>query len=92
MSARSRAASAWESRPSQADGPQSRADAARTIHVGDLYHVDVVGARRAGLRDGILLDLAGLYDEVDCPRVNSLTELVEWIDKPSGNQTRKRVP
>ena len=71
---------------------QSRADASRTIHVGDLYHVDVVGARRAGLREGILFDLAGLYDEVDCPRVNSLTELVEWIDKPSGNQTRNRVP
>ena len=71
---------------------QSRADASRTVHVGDLYHVDVVGARKAGLREGILLDLAGLYDGVDCPRVNSLTELVEWIDKPSGNQTRKRVP
>ena len=31
-----------------------------TIHVGDLYHVDVVGARAAGLR-GVLLDVAGLY-------------------------------
>lgn len=71
---------------------QSRADAARTVHVGDLYHVDVVGARQAGLREGILFDMAGLYDEVDCPRVTSLASLVEWIDKPSGNQTRKRVP
>ena len=71
---------------------QSRADAARTVHVGDLYHVDVVGARQAGLREGILFDMAGLYDAVDCPRVTSLASLVEWIDKPSGNQTRKRVP
>jgi HAD superfamily hydrolase (TIGR01509 family) len=71
---------------------QSRADAARTVHVGDLYHVDVVGARKAGLREGILLDLAELYDGVDCPRVSSLAALVEWIDKPSGNQTRNRVP
>jgi HAD superfamily hydrolase (TIGR01662 family) len=71
---------------------QSRADASRTVHVGDLYHVDVIGARRAGLREGILFDVAGLYDEVDCPRVNSLAAFVEWIDKPSGNQTRKRVP
>jgi HAD superfamily hydrolase (TIGR01662 family) len=71
---------------------QSRADATRTVHVGDLYHVDVVGARNAGLRDGVLFDMAGLYDDVDCPRVASLAALVEWIDKPSGNQTRKRVP
>jgi len=49
-----------------------------TIHVGDLYHVDVVGARRAGLR-GVLLDEAGLYTDVDCPRVRSLGELVERI-------------
>lgn len=71
---------------------QSRADATRTVHVGDLYHVDVVGARQAGLREGILFDMAGLYEGVDCPRVTSLASLVEWIDKLSGNQTRNRVP
>ena len=49
-----------------------------TIHVGDLYHVDVVGARAAGLR-GVLLDEAGLYPDVDCPRVRSLGELVDRI-------------
>jgi HAD superfamily hydrolase (TIGR01509 family) len=36
-----------------------------TIHVGDLYQVDVLGARAAGLR-GVLLDQAGLYEDVDC--------------------------
>jgi HAD superfamily hydrolase (TIGR01509 family) len=71
---------------------QSRATAATTVHVGDLYHVDVMGARAAGLREGVLFDMAGLYDGVDCPRVSSLGALVEWIDKPSGNHTRKRVP
>lgn len=71
---------------------QSRSHADRTVHVGDLYHVDVMGARKAGLREAVLFDLAGLYDAVDCPRVNSLAELVEWIDNPSGNQTRNRVP
>jgi HAD superfamily hydrolase (TIGR01509 family) len=49
-----------------------------TIHVGDLYQVDVMGARAAGLR-GVLLDEAGLYPEVDCPRVRSLEELVALI-------------
>lgn len=51
-----------------------------TIHVGDLYHVDVVGARNAGLR-GVLLDEAGLYPEADCPRVPSLSELVDRISR-----------
>jgi HAD superfamily hydrolase (TIGR01509 family) len=71
---------------------QSRAAASSTVHVGDLYHVDVMGARAAGLREGVLFDMAGLYDDVDCPRVASLSDLVEWIDTPSGNQTRNRVP
>jgi HAD superfamily hydrolase (TIGR01549 family) len=59
---------------------RSGARRAATIHVGDLYHVDVVGARNAGLR-GVLLDEAGLYPDVDCPRVRSLTELVERIER-----------
>lgn len=71
---------------------QSRANAATTVHVGDLYHVDVVGARQAGLRDGVLFDMADLYSNVDCPRVTSLAELVGWIDNPSGNQTLNREP
>lgn len=71
---------------------QSGSDPMRTIHVGDLYHVDVVGARNAGLRDGVLFDVGGLYEDADCPRVSSLAELVEWIDTPSGNQMRNRVP
>jgi HAD superfamily hydrolase (TIGR01509 family) len=49
-----------------------------TIHVGDLYHVDVVGARRAGLR-GVLLDEADLRPDADCPRVRTLGGLVVRI-------------
>jgi HAD superfamily hydrolase (TIGR01509 family) len=50
-----------------------------TIHVGDLYCVDVVGARRAGLR-AVLLDEANLRPDADCPRVHTLEELVKKID------------
>lgn len=56
----------------------SGAEAASTIHVGDLYEVDVVGARAAGLRP-VLLDERGLYDGVDCERIRSLPELVDRI-------------
>jgi HAD superfamily hydrolase (TIGR01549 family) len=50
-----------------------------TIHVGDLYYVDVIGARSAGLR-GVLLDEADLRPDADCPRVRSLDELVQKIE------------
>jgi len=59
---------------------ESGADADRTIHVGDLYHVDVVGARRAGLRDAVLFDVADLYPHADCKRVRTLDELVSYLD------------
>ena len=58
---------------------RSAADAQTTIHVGDLYQVDVVGARAAGIR-GVLLDDNDLYEGVDCPRVRSLAELVTRIE------------
>ena len=49
-----------------------------TIHVGDLYHVDVVGARGAGITP-VLFDVADLYPEADCLRVRSLDDLVAAI-------------
>jgi HAD superfamily hydrolase (TIGR01509 family) len=58
---------------------RSGAEAATTMHVGDLYHVDVAGARAAGLTPA-LLDVGGLYPDCDCLRVRSLTELVKVLD------------
>jgi putative hydrolase of the HAD superfamily len=49
-----------------------------TLHVGDLFHTDVVGARAAGLR-AVLLDTADLYGELDCERVRSLGELADRL-------------
>jgi putative hydrolase of the HAD superfamily len=49
-----------------------------TIHVGDLYQVDVVGARAAGLR-AVLLDETDLHPDADCERVASLGELVDRV-------------
>lgn len=54
------------------------ADAASTLHVGDLYHVDVLGARAAGI-EAWLLDSADLYADHDCVRVRSLAELAERL-------------
>jgi len=46
-----------------------------TLHVGDLYHVDVVGARNAGLQT-MLLDPHDLYAGYDVQRVKSLDQLI----------------
>jgi putative hydrolase of the HAD superfamily len=49
-----------------------------TLHVGDLYWIDVAGARAAGLH-AVLLDAADLYQSADCERVRSLGELAELL-------------
>jgi len=59
---------------------RSGSRAETTTMVGDLYHVDVVGARNAGL-DAILFDPARLYEGVDCKRVASLAALADTIER-----------
>jgi putative hydrolase of the HAD superfamily len=57
---------------------RSGARADSTVHVGDMYHVDVAGARAAGL-GAVLLDTADLYAGADCPRVRSLGQLAVML-------------
>jgi putative hydrolase of the HAD superfamily len=49
-----------------------------TLHVGDLYHVDVVGARGAGLQ-AMLFDPRDLYADFDVTRIKSLDELAAFV-------------
>ena len=44
---------------------QSGARPERTLHVGDLYHADVAGARAAGIH-AVLLDPYGDWTDIDC--------------------------
>jgi len=67
------------------EGAGARAET--TLHVGDLYYVDVTGARSAGLR-AALIDPAGLYEGADCPRYASLAELVEDVLREMGPPPR----
>jgi HAD superfamily hydrolase (TIGR01509 family) len=62
----------------------SGSQASATAHVGDLYHVDVAGARRAGLAHAVLYDPAGLYEGADCPRLARLADLSVWLDAIGG--------
>jgi putative hydrolase of the HAD superfamily len=49
-----------------------------TMHVGDLYYVDVAGARAAGIQP-TLIDPLGLYEGYDVDRVRTLDELADRL-------------
>ena len=49
------------------------------LYVGDVFSIDVLGARRAGL-DAVLLDTLGRYPgNIDCPRISRLGELLDLV-------------
>jgi len=58
----------------------ARADARpeHTVHVGDMYHIDVTGARAAGLTP-ILVDEADLRPGADCARIRTIASLPEVV-------------
>jgi len=55
-----------------------KARAGESLYVGDLYSVDYVGARNAGM-DAVLFDVAGAYRDREQPRVESLEQLETWL-------------
>lgn len=59
---------------------RSGASPERTVHVGDFFHIDVEGARAAGL-PAVLVDRAGLHADRACARVADLLELVDLLDR-----------
>jgi len=57
---------------------EMKADPAESLYVGDVYSVDYVGARNAGMQ-AVLFDVAGAYLGRELPRVESLKELESWL-------------
>jgi FMN phosphatase YigB (HAD superfamily) len=57
---------------------QARAD--ESLYVGDVYSVDYIGARNAGM-EAILLDVAGAYRDRELPRIESLGQLEIWLKR-----------
>ncbi len=51
----------------------------RALYVGDLYEVDVLGARGAGLH-AVLIDRRGGSGDRDCPVIGSLEELIPLVE------------
>jgi len=59
---------------------EMKADPAESLYVGDVYSVDYVGARKAGMQ-AVLFDVAGAYRGQEFPRVESLSELEVWLGR-----------
>lgn len=57
-----------------------KADPVESLYVGDVYSVDYVGARNAGMQ-AVLFDVAGAYRGREYPRVESLRELETWLQQ-----------
>jgi HAD superfamily hydrolase (TIGR01509 family) len=55
-----------------------KAQANESLYVGDVYSVDYVGARNAGM-EAVLLDVSAAYRDRDLPRVESLEQLEAWL-------------
>ena len=51
----------------------------QSLHIGDLYHIDVVGAQAAGMH-AVLLDPTGLHPEKTVLRIPVLEDLGPSID------------
>jgi len=58
---------------------QMNAQPEDSLYVGDVYSVDYMGAREAGMQ-AVLFDVAGAYRNRDLPRVESLMELERWLE------------
>jgi HAD superfamily hydrolase (TIGR01662 family) len=59
---------------------EMKASPAESLYVGDVYSVDYVGARNAGMQ-AVLFDVAGAYREQEFPRVESLAGLERWLQE-----------
>lgn len=51
---------------------------AEAVYIGDLYSIDIVGSRAAGM-EAILLDPAGLWGHVDCTKAKDLSEAANIV-------------
>ena len=49
-----------------------------SIHVGDIFEADVLGARNAGIQ-GVLIDREGTQARIDCPKIAELAEVYRFL-------------
>jgi putative hydrolase of the HAD superfamily len=50
----------------------------QAVYVGDIYEIDVQGARAAGMR-AILIDPLWKWDDKDCERIRGIHDLLDVL-------------
>jgi REG-2-like HAD superfamily hydrolase len=58
-------------------------DANDAVYVGDIYEIDVEGARAAGM-DAILVDPLWKWTERDCTRIRAIPDLLDVLPERAG--------
>ena len=58
----------------------AKAKPENSVYVGDLYYIDIVGARRVGM-EGILIDPADNHKDKDCLRIKNVEEVENVLEK-----------
>lgn len=61
-----------------------------TLYVGDIYHVDVLGANRAGVA-AVHLDLFGSYEGWPGARLRDVGELAAWLENGAKSMGPERL-
>ncbi len=58
---------------------KAKVNSEESLYVGDQYELDIVGARSVGMK-AILIDRKNWFPDItDCPRIQSLDEIVKYI-------------
>ncbi len=52
------------------------------LYIGDVFSIDIVGANRAGM-EAFLIDRYSLLEEVDCPKIKKLSDLLGYLKNRS---------
>jgi HAD superfamily hydrolase (TIGR01662 family) len=53
-----------------------------SLYVGDVFSIDIVGANSAGM-EAFLIDRYSLLEEVDCPKIKKLSDLLGYLKNHS---------
>ncbi len=58
---------------------KAKVNPSETVHIGDQYQSDVLGAKGVGIKP-LLLDRYDQYPKInDCPRIHSLAEVTDYL-------------
>lgn len=57
---------------------QVGASPSESLYVGDVFSIDIVGARKAGMQ-AFLIDRYSLMDDIDCTKIAHISEIIDYL-------------